>query len=69
MMTCASDAIMQSRDFQISNAVWSLETDFERFLRLARDNHADALHDIHWLRLKFKEWDQQLSAIDNTVAV
>ncbi len=63
----ASDDIMKSRDFQISNAVWSLETEFERFLKLARDHHADALHDIHWLRLKFKEWDQQLSVLDDTV--
>ncbi len=67
MMTETSDDIMKSRDFQISNAVWSLETEFERFLNLAREHHTDALHDIHWLRLKFKEWDKQLSVLDDMV--
>ena len=48
----------------ISHSVWSLEVEFERFIKLAQSNLSNAKDDIHGLRLKVRECEDQLSLLE-----
>ena len=62
-----TETFLSSKDFQISNAIWSIEIEFARLIKLARENITSEIDDIHWLRIKLKEWDEQLSLIERKV--
>lgn len=64
-----TETFLASKDFQISNAIWSIEAEFARFMKMARENITSETDDIHWLRVKLKEWDAQLSLLDSKVAL
>lgn len=53
----------------ISHSVWSLEVEFERFIKLAQSDLSNAKDDIHWLRLKVREWEDQLSLLEKKVSM